>query len=65
MSEAADRWIERRPILARIAIIAIGLLLTAHVANVIPRPDRYDVMSQGFWQRIHEECSVTFNRDTI
>lgn len=52
MSEAADRWIERQPIIARVTILTIGFLITAHVSNSIPRPEVLDVMSQHFWTRI-------------
>lgn len=49
LSEEADRWIAKRPILARAAIGFIGLALTAHVGNFLH--EDFDFISNGFWRR--------------
>ncbi len=51
LSEVCDRLIERFPIIARLGIAGLGLVLTAHLANLIPNPDRFDPISVGFWRR--------------
>ncbi|AEJ92215.1 hypothetical protein OPTIMUS_159 [Mycobacterium phage Optimus] len=52
LSEEADRWIERSPVLARGIILGVGAALTLHLANAIP--PKWDVISKGFflWGRI-------------
>lgn len=51
LSAECDRWIARYPILARAGIITVGVILTAHLANIVPAPERYDVMATSFWGR--------------
>lgn len=52
LSEACDRWVERHPVAARVCIISGGLLLTAHLANLIH--PHYDPVSMRFflWQKL-------------
>lgn len=50
LSAAADRWVAKRPILARLGIVAVGTLLTAHVANLWPNP-KFDPVAYAFWSR--------------
>jgi len=54
LSNAADRLVEKHPILGRAAILAAGTIVTAHVGNFVPRPERFDVMSLDFflWKRL-------------
>ncbi|AEK09548.1 hypothetical protein LITTLEE_169 [Mycobacterium phage LittleE] len=47
LSCEADRWIEAHPVLARTAILTVGIALTLHVANAIP--PKWDVISKGFF----------------
>lgn len=49
LSEFCDRWIERNPVAARVAIISIGGMTMIHLANLISAD--YDLMSQHFWRR--------------
>lgn len=49
LSVECDRWIAKHPIMARAGIIAVGVILTAHLANIVPQPERYDVMAKTFW----------------
>lgn len=49
LSEEAHRWVDSRPIAARVAIISAGALLTAHLAKVLD--PRYDVISREFCLR--------------
>ncbi|WPH57810.1 hypothetical protein [Mycobacterium phage WXIN] len=49
LSEEADRWIAKRPVLARVVIGAVGLALTAHVGNFLPR--NADFLARAFWDR--------------
>ncbi len=51
LSAEADRWIEKHPISARVAILLAGSILTLHVANCVPQPERFDVMSTAFWKQ--------------
>lgn len=44
LSEAADRFIEKHPVLGRVLIIAAGSIITAHLSNALP--DRFDLMSK-------------------
>lgn len=53
LSEACDRWIDRYPILARAAIIGLGGVLIAHLANCLPA--EADVISRQFWRRVLEK----------
>lgn len=48
LSEAADGWIRRHPVLVRLAV----LLLAAHIANLLPR--RVDVIHRFFTIRRHK-----------
>lgn len=50
LSEEADGWIVRRPVLARMVIGVVGLTLTAHVANLMPA--KYDIVASDFWGRL-------------
>jgi len=50
LSQACDRWIEAHPVAARICIIAVGTLLTAHLANLID--PQYDPVAIRFWRRL-------------
>jgi len=50
LSAEADRWIAKRPILARLGIVTVGTLLTAHVANLWPN-QRLDPIAYAFWSR--------------
>lgn len=54
LSSEADRWIERYPILARVGIIAVSAILTAHLANLHAQPSRTDIVSTEFflWRRL-------------
>lgn len=52
LSSAADDWIAKRPVLARVAIVSVGTILTIHVGNLIPQPTNWDPISMGFWQRL-------------
>lgn len=49
LSQACDGWIEKHPVLARGVIVSVGLLLTAHLANLLN--DRHDALSLMFWRR--------------
>lgn len=49
LSEEADRFIARRPIVARVTIWGTGMALTAHVANCLPW--QVDILSQRFWRQ--------------
>lgn len=51
LSVECDRWIAKYPIMARVGIVAAGAILTAHLANIVPQPERYDVMAKAFWAR--------------
>lgn len=48
LSEFCDRLILRNPIAGRVLIISAGLLLTAHLSNLIN--PAHDPMSQTFWR---------------
>ena len=52
LSEFCDRIIERRPVLARVAILSVGLPLTLHLANLVPWQG--DVISSRFWKRNYQ-----------
>ena len=47
LSEQCDRWVEKRPVLARMAIGTIGSVLVLHLANLIPV--KYDPMHYQLW----------------
>ena len=49
LSEACDGWIEQHPVVARVVIVSGGLLLTAHLANLLR--DEHDLLSMFFWRR--------------
>lgn len=49
LSEAADRWIAKHPVAARVCIVSVGALLTLHLANLIDKD--YDVVSRTFWRK--------------
>lgn len=51
LSEECDRWIARNPVLARTVIVTLGAVLTAHLANLIPSPNRFDPISVEFWEK--------------
>lgn len=47
LSQECDRFIDRHPVLGRPLIIGVGLILTAHLANITP--PRYDPVGGTFW----------------
>lgn len=49
LSAECDRQIAKRPVLARVVIVGVGAILTAHLANVID--PRFDIVSPSFWAR--------------
>ena len=52
LSEEADRWIAKHPVLARVAIVTVGILLSLHLANLVD--PNVDPISPSFvvWQRV-------------
>lgn len=50
LSEEADRWIEKHPIAARIAIVSTGALLTLHLANLLA--PEVDPLGRTVWRYI-------------
>lgn len=50
LSAAADGWIEKHPVLARLGIVTVGTLLTAHVGNLWRNP-KLDPIAYAFWSR--------------
>ncbi|AID58943.1 hypothetical protein PBI_GAIA_124 [Mycobacterium phage Gaia] len=50
LSEEADIFIARHPVVARLVIWGAGLLLTAHVANCVPT--HLDPVSKTFWRNL-------------
>ncbi|MBY0442017.1 MAG: hypothetical protein K2Q25_07770 [Mycobacteriaceae bacterium] len=50
LSQECDRLIDRHPVVGPLLIIATGVVITAHLANITP--SRYDPLSSAFWARI-------------
>jgi hypothetical protein len=50
LSNGADHLIEKFPLLGRAFILGTGAIITLHLANVLE--DRYDLMSQRFWNHL-------------
>lgn len=57
LSQQADRWIERHPVLARAAVS----LVAAHVANAVP--SKFDPVHWGF-EVIRHLVSASANRNS-
>lgn len=48
LSEGADDLVEKHPVLGRVFILAVGAVITLHLANVID--ERFDLLATSFWK---------------
>lgn len=53
LSEEADRWIEKHPIAARVAIVSTGALLTLHLANLLA--PEFDPLGKTVWRHLRRD----------
>lgn len=55
LSEVCDRMIAKHPITSRVVILAIGIPLTLHVANLMPK--KYDIIGREFWRSVAQHLA--------
>ena len=50
LSDECHRVVDSHPAAARLVIIVVGSILTAHLSRTVPK--RFDLMSRSFWRPV-------------